>query len=191
MTGWGAHGLDQVQWALGMDDSGPVEVWTEGPRMEPPTYSAPESADRGNRLCSQARVFFRYANGVVLELGDGPPGGAVFVCERGQVKINRGVCESDPHELLEDTIRNRPRDVNESHLQNWLDCIRSRARPVADVEIGHRSATVCHLGNIARWTGRRLRWDPVAERFPDDAEANTYLDRERRAPWTLAAPGAA
>lgn len=189
MTGWGAHGLDQIQWALGMDHSGPVELWTEGPAWDPPTYSASEAAERGNRLCSQSRVFFKYANGVTVETGDAPMGGAVFRCERGTVKINRGVCESDPHELIEETIRNRPQGVNESHLKNWLDCIKTRGTPVADVEIGHRSATVCHLGNIARWTGRRLRWDPVAERFPDDADANRYLDRERRAPWVLPATG--
>jgi len=183
MTGWGAHGLDQVQWALGMDLSGPVEVWSEGPPLSPPTYSAPEPADRGNRLCSAAPVRMRYANDVVVELGDGPQGGAIFIGDRGTVKINRGVCESDPHELIEAAIQNRPRGVNESHLRNWLEAIRTRTPPVADVEIGHRSATVCHLGNIARWTGRRLRWDPVAERFPDDAEANRFLDRERRKPW--------
>jgi hypothetical protein len=70
-------------------------------------------------------------------------------------------------------------------MRNWLDCIKSRQRPVADVEIGHRSATVCHLGNIARWSGRRLRWDPVQEKFPDDSEANAYLDRPRRKPYEL------
>ena len=71
------------------------------------------------------------------------------------------------------------------HMQNWFDCIRSRQRPVADVETGHRSATVCHLGNIARWTNRKLRWDPVQEIFPGDAEANGYLDRIRRKPYEL------
>lgn len=185
MTGWGAHGFDQVQWALGMDESGPVEVWTEGPKMEPPTYTAPEPKARGDTLCSVPKVFMRYANDVVMELGDGPDGGAVFISDRGSVRINRNALESDPDELVEDLLRNRPRGVNEDHVANWIDCVRSRARPVADVEIGHRSATVCHLGNIARWVGRRLRWDPVKEVFPDDAEANRYLDRERRAPWGL------
>jgi predicted dehydrogenase len=187
MTGWGAHGLDQIQWALGMDDSGPVEVWTEGPPHEPPTYSTAESAERGNRLCSQRKVYFRYANGVVVEPGDAPMGGAVFIGSKGTVKINRGVCESEPHELIEATIRDRPKGVNESHQKNWLDCLRTRAKPVADVEIGHRTASMCHLGNIARWTGRKLRWDPVKEVFPDDAEANRFLDRERRKPWVLEA----
>lgn len=185
MTGWGAHGLDQVQWALGMDDSGPVEIWSEGPRFNPPTYAAPEPKKRGDDLCSEPRVFFKYANGVVVELGNGPDGGAIFECEKGRVTINRNALESDPDELVEEVLRNRPRGVNEGHIAQWIECIRSRARPVADVEIGHRSATVCHLGNIVRWVGRKLRWDPVAERFPDDAEANAYLDRVRRAPWVL------
>jgi hypothetical protein len=63
--------------------------------------------------------------------------------------------------------------------------MKTRAKPVADVEIGRRSITVCHLGNIARWVGRRLRWDPVKEEFPDDPEANALLDRPRRAPYQL------
>lgn len=68
---------------------------------------------------------------------------------------------------------------------NWLACIKSRQRPNADIEIGHRSATVCHLGNIARWTNRKLRWDPIQEHFLADAEADRYLDRPRRKPYVL------
>ncbi len=72
-----------------------------------------------------------------------------------------------------------------NHILNWLECAKSRAKPVADVAIAHRSVTLGHLGNIARWTGRKLRWDPVQEIFPDDAEANKYLDYERRKPYVL------
>ena len=183
MTGWGAHGFDQVQWALGMDESGPVEVWTEGPKLEPPAYDKPESKDRGDKLCSAAGVFFRYADGVVMELGNANMGGAIFVGEKGKVTINRGICESDPDELAIEALRKRPANFNDNHLKNWLDCIKSRAKPVADVETGHRSATVCHLGNIARWTSRKLQWDPVKEQFVGDQEANQFLDRERRKPW--------
>ncbi len=183
MTGWGAHGFDQVQCALGMDESGPVEVWTEGPKFDPPTYDQPESKDRGDKLCSAAKVFFRYANGVVMEPGNPNMGGAIFIGEKGKVTINRGMCESDPDELAIDALRKRPANFNDNHQKNWLDCIKSRAKPVADVETGHRSATVCHLGNIARWTGRKLQWDPVAEQFVGDLEANQFLDRERRKPW--------
>lgn len=75
--------------------------------------------------------------------------------------------------------------VSDHHLQNWIDCIKSRKRPVADVEIGHRTATVCHLGNIARWTGRRLHWDPKKELFRGDDAANALLQRPRRKPFQL------
>lgn len=185
MTGWGAHGFDQVQWALGMDESGPVEIWTEGPKFNPPTYTVAEPKTRGDGICNAPKVFMRYANGVVMELANGPDGGAIFEGEKGRVTINRNALESDPDGLVEDVLRNRPRGVNEGHIANWLACIRTRARPVADVETGHRSATVCHLGNIARWTGLRLKWDPVKEVFPDDADANKYLDRDRRKGWGL------
>jgi hypothetical protein len=72
-----------------------------------------------------------------------------------------------------------------NHHQDWLDCILSRKRPIADVEIGARSVTVCHLGNLAYWNRRTLHWDPQAWRFVGDDQANTWLDRERRDPWQL------
>lgn len=187
MTGWGSHGFDQVQWALGMDASGPIEVWTEGPVFNPPTYAKPESKSRGDKICSVPKVFFRYAKDIVMELADGPAGGAVFIGDKGKITINRGACESDPPELVEEALGKRPRGFNDNHLKNWLDCIKTREKPIADVEIGHRSATVCHLGNIARLTGRNLRWDPAKEVFVDDKEANGYLDRSRRKPWELPA----
>ncbi|MBE3123582.1 MAG: gfo/Idh/MocA family oxidoreductase, partial [Planctomycetes bacterium] len=71
------------------------------------------------------------------------------------------------------------------HYRNFIDCVRTRQPPAAPVEIGHRSATLCHLGNIAMRLKRRLRWDPEAERFPDDADANRLLGRAKRGPWSL------
>lgn len=184
VTGWGAHGYDQIQCALGMDDTGPVEIWTEGGKFDPPTYTKSESKERGDKICREPKVSFRYANGVLVEPGDeATMGGAVFYGEKGRVAIARGKCESDPDELAIDALRKRPANFNDNHQKNWLDCIKSRARPIADVEAGHRSSTVCHLVNIARWTGRKLRWDPVKEEFIGDKDANQYLDRERRKPW--------
>jgi predicted dehydrogenase len=196
MTGWGSHGFDMIQMALGMDNSGPEEIWVEGDKLIPPTYTAAESKARGDKLCSVPKVFFRYPNGVVMELADSLPDkvfesnrvpgfGGIFICEKGVLKIDRGRVESSPDEIAEDLTSKRPRGFNDSHIRNWLDCIKSRKNPNADIEIGHRSATVCHLGNIARYLGRRLKWDPVKEVFLDDPEANTWLDRERRKPWTL------
>jgi predicted dehydrogenase len=178
MTNWGAHGVDQIQWALGTDDTGPIEI-------------KPLSSG------SNGEVAMRYASGVpvnfVLRQDHGPMGGAVFVCEKGKLEINRNKFSSNPREIAANLLKQL--DVPEEerkwsdklalwqarwHMQNWLDCIRTRNRPVADVEIGHRSITVCHLANIARLAGRSLRWDPAREEFPDDKAANSYLERPRR-----------
>jgi len=187
MTGWGAHGLDQVQWALGMDEGGPIEVWTEGEPFDPPTYTEPESRGRGDRECSHPKIFFRYPGGITMELGSGNPGGAIFIGEKGKIEIFRGRVTSNPEEIAKEPIRDDEIHLyqSNSHMGNWIECMKTRERCVADVEIGHRSSTVCHLGNIARWAGRRLKWDPVKEIFPDDPEANEYLDRKRRKPYTL------
>lgn len=185
MTGWGSHGLDQVQWALGMDHTGPVEVWTEGGAFRPPTYEAAELSARGDKLCSVPTVFFRYANGVVVELGDGPAGGAIFHGEKGKLTIDRGRIESSPEGIAEAALKEKPAGFRDYHLKNWLECVRSRQKPIADVETGHRTATVCHLGNIARRLGRKLVWNPEKEVFPNDTEANQHLDRTRRNPWQL------
>jgi len=144
----------------------------------------------------------RYANGVevnfVLEPGHGPMGGAVFVCENGKLEINRNKFTSNPPEIAE--ALKKQVDVEEEerkwsdqlalwqarwHMQNWLDCIRDRVLPVADVEIGHRSVTVCHLANITRALGRELRWDPVREKFANDEAADALLDRPRRQGFEL------
>jgi predicted dehydrogenase len=183
MTGWGAHGLDQIQWALGMDQSGPVEVWTDPRKFDPPTYSKPEPRKRGDQICAIPNVLFRYANGVTVHLDKGSQGGGVFIGERGKIEISRGKVTSNPPEIAEEIKKSAGKDEN--HVVNWIHCMKTRARPNADVEIGHRSATVCHLGNIARWAGRRLRWDPVKEIFPDDPAANGYVDRVRRKPYVL------
>lgn len=190
MTNWGAHGVDQIQWALGMDDTGPVKTW-------PIAFDTPIKPGQ-----FASGIGMRYANGVevkfVIEQGHGPMGGAVFVCEKGKLEINRNKFTSNPPEIAE-ALRKQV-DVAEEerkwsdqlalwqarwHMQNWLDCIRSRELPVADVEIGHRSITVCHLANITRASGRELSWDPVKERFIDDVAANGLLDRERRKGFEL------
>ena len=75
--------------------------------------------------------------------------------------------------------------VARPHIQNWIDCVKTRSEPNAPVEFGHRSATICHLAGIARQLGRKLNWDPNREIFPDDEEANSLLDRPRRSGWEL------
>ena len=194
MTGWGAHGFDMVQLALGMDEGGPVELWTEGPKFQSVTYTQAESNKRGDETTNSPKVFFRYPGDIVMELvekapnGKKPPSfGGVFVGEKGTFTIDRGRISSDPEDLAINIMSKRPKGYDSSHISNWLSCIKSRKTPNADVEIGHRSATVCHLGNIARYLGRKLKWDPVKEQFPGDAEANSYLDRARRKGYELPA----
>jgi len=163
----GAHHYDIAQWCLGMDGSDPVEII---PPLDP-------KAGHG--------VIYRYANGVVMIHGG--PSGCTFTGSEGTLRIDRGHLTSDPAEIVKRPIGEK--DVHlersEGHHRNWLDCIRSRKRPVADVEIGARSVAITILGNLAYWNRRPLRWDPVKWEFIGDSEANTWLDRERRDPWKL------
>ncbi|MBM3335961.1 Gfo/Idh/MocA family oxidoreductase [Candidatus Sumerlaeota bacterium] len=185
MTGTGAHTLDIVHWALGADHTGPVEVWAEGGKLEPVVYSAPEDRNRGDAHCSRGhQVAFRYANGVTMKLDDATQDW-VFLGDKGKMTIANEKITTDPPEIAAEALKGVKKDGPASHLQNWLDCIKSRERPNADVEIGHCSTTVCHLGNIARWVGRKLRWDHEKEIFPGDDEANGYLERPMRKPYEL------
>jgi hypothetical protein len=174
-----------------MDESGPVEVWTEGDPFNPPTYTQPGSRSEGTKICEVPTVHFRYDNGVQLTLSGGPGGGAIFQGTDGTIRIDRSYVGSDPPEIVNDAKKRagfQRQGDTEEHLADWIACIKSRRRPVADVAIGHRSTTVCHLGNIARWTGRRLRWDPQQEQFVGDADANRLLARDQRSPYEIPDP---
>ena len=178
MTNWGAHGLDQIQWTLGMSETGPVELW--------PLDDAPKGA-----------LAFRYANGVTVRLVM-PPGelnaGAVFVGTKARIEIVRNNFRTDPPRLVKELPP--PEEVQKwrdevalwqarYHVQEWLECMRSRRRPSADAEVGHRSVSLCHLAGITRRLGRRLRWNPEAERFEGDGEAGALLARPRRKGYEL------
>jgi len=191
LVNWGCHGLSMVHWALDMDHSGPVEIWVEpAEKLEPVVYHLPEKRDRGDAACSRTIINYRYANGVVLRLSSIDPrlgGGATFIGERGRITIFRDGYECDPPGLDEDPL---PPDAtrvyhSDDHMKNFFDCVVSRKDPIMTVEAGHSVATLCHLGNIARWLGRRLRWDPLKELFPGDDEANAYLDIPRRKGYEL------
>lgn len=168
MCGWGAHGYDQLQWALGMDNSGPVAVEADG-------------------NVGDARVRWWYANGVEVETGDAPKPGGQFFCERGQINIDRNRFNIMPEGLKRELLRgvDVAETPEENHMKNFLDCIRLRRKPNADVEIGQRSVSVAHLANIARWVGGKLLWDPEAERFTNSERANEHLDREHRQGYKL------
>jgi predicted dehydrogenase len=185
MGNWGGHAFDQVQWALGTDATGPVEVLVGGPPLDPPRYTQPEPKDRFDAACKQPPLSFRYANGTVLELSTGAISGAIFIGDKGKVEIRRGSVHSNPVDLIENMQVADGPEPGRVHIENWIDCMQSGALPVADVEIGHRSITITHLGNIGRLLGRNLRWDPVVERFIGDEAANQLLDRPRRKGYEL------
>lgn len=209
ITGWGAHGLDQVQWALGIEDSGPVEVWPH-PDETPP-------AD-GEHMGPTCPVSYRFADGAVLKLdGQGPGGGALFEGENGSILLDRGkfeVVAGNKAEILagmDELAESHPADDGvgevadadgwvhlynstkssthpgrgdtDTHMGNWAYCIRSRKPPIESVSSGHHACILCHLGNIARWTMRPLQWNPDAEEFVNDPEANAYLKRGMREGW--------
>ncbi|HZT81493.1 MAG TPA: Gfo/Idh/MocA family oxidoreductase [Gemmataceae bacterium] len=182
MTDWGAHHNDIAQWGLGMDDSGPVAVWGMGapPDKRPNCYNC--------HPIFQAR--FTYANGAELVCTDRGENGVRFEGEKGQwIFVSRGRIAASDRKLLEEPL---PRDavrlyVSNNHMGNFLECVRTRKPTICTAEVGHRSVTVCHLGNIAIRSGKKLKWDPQAERFVGDDEANRWLSREMRAPWKLEA----
>ncbi|NCX98364.1 MAG: gfo/Idh/MocA family oxidoreductase [Planctomycetia bacterium] len=189
MTDWGAHGLDMAQWGLGMDDTGPDEVWVEGEPFQP-QRSTPEQPGGRQKGPSTPKVFMRYPGDILLEFAGGPQFGVTFVGEKGRLTLQRGGFKADPPDLAADpAVAVEP---GPDHHQNWLDCIKSRQDPVANVEVGQRSTSLGHLANIARWvsgltgeTGKRLRWDAAAERFTNSDEANRFLARPARAGYTL------
>ena len=175
MTDLGAHHFDIAQWGLGMDKSGPIEII-------PPT-----DPSKG------IGVRYIYANGVEMIHGgykdqDGVDrGGVHFIGENGVIHVDRGQLRSWPENIVTDPLGTSEKGLFQSpgHHQNWYDCIKSREKPICDVEIGARSATVCHLGNLAYWNGRKLKWDPERWHFVNDKEADTWRDRKRRDPWSL------
>jgi predicted dehydrogenase len=187
LTSNAVHAFDVVQWGLGMDHSGPLEI------TPPETGKAPV-------------LTYKYAGGTLLQVVPWrldprqvlvPQGwaentrlqafGAVFVGDRGWIHVGReGYLAAYPAEILRQPSgrERRARPVT-NHHQNWLDSIRARQRPACDVEKGCRSTMVAHLGCIAHRMRRPLRWDPVREEFAGDEEANRMLARSMREPWRL------
>ena len=175
VTNWGAHHLDIAQWGIGADDGGPVEITGQG---EFPKTGLFTTATRVHFECT-------YADGVKLTCKTGG-GGTRFEGTDGWVYVNRGRLDAEPKSLLKEKIG--PNEIHlyesASHKGNFLECVKERKRCIADVEIGHRSASICHLGNIAMLLNRTVKWDPKTETFPDDDEANRMTWRPARAPWS-------
>ena len=177
LTNWGAHHLDVAQWGLGMDDSGPVAIVGTAEYRDDHLYDVPERCE----------VIYTYANGVRLICGQSQRGGTTFEGDKGTIHVDRKRLESDPADLVERALAETDVHlyVSDDHHANWLECIRTRKPPICDVAIGHRSASVCHLGNIAIRAGRPIAWDPSKEEIVGDPEAAAMLARPYRSPWTL------
>jgi predicted dehydrogenase len=181
VTNWGAHQLDITQWGIGADDSGPLEVEGRGKR----------NATGLHDVFYDVHVDYTYAGGVKVELRSSG-NGVRFQGTEGWIYVSRARLDAQPKSVLSsrigpDEIHLAPKGAGGTHMEIWLDCIRTRnSRALnAPVEVGHRSSTVCHLANIAMELGRKLKWDPVKEQFIDDDEANRMTWRPMREPWRL------
>jgi predicted dehydrogenase len=169
VTDWGAHMFDIVQWALDMDNSGPVEV------------IPPDGAEYKN-------LTFRYANGTTMTHEKWEWNNAIhFIGTTGEIKVQRQKIETTPAGLATQVIGETEKHVYKStnHYKDFLEAMRKRSRPICDVEIGHRTASVCNIANIAYELKRPLKWNPKKETFKKDKEANALLGRKLRPEWAI------
>ncbi|MGQ9525769.1 MAG: Gfo/Idh/MocA family protein [Armatimonadota bacterium] len=181
VTDWGAHHNDIAQWGLGMDRSGPIRVESVG---KLPSTTGPNCFN----VHTEFDITYTYPNGVTLLCTNKGENGVLFEGDEGWIFVSRGTIRASDQKLLTDPLpANAERlYVSNDHMGNFIDCIRTRKQPICEPEIGHRSVTVCHIGNISlRLGGRKLTWDPKRERFTNDAEANKMLSRPMRKPWKL------
>lgn len=194
ITGWGAHHLDTAHWGMGTEFTGPVEVEAEAAFPTSGLWNV-----HGDFM-----VEARYANGAVMHVSGEYPNGVKFIGTEGWIFVTRGnyaVTASDPVAQEENTkvldasdpaILTSEIAEDEIHLHHaeeqhgdWLNSILTREPPVAPVEVAHRSCSACLVSHIAMKLQRRLYWDPEAERFRNDDEANAMLSRPERTPYGL------
>jgi len=179
ITGWGSHHNDIAQWGMGTEYTGPVEIEAQAEFPRDGLWD----------VHGRFRIEYTYAHGVKLICADNKKNkqGVFFEGTEGWVYVRRGFIDANPKSVLSSTIG--PGEIHlyqsNNHKANFLECIKSRQETVAPVEIGHRSCTVCLLGDIAMRLGRKLKWDPKLERFVNDEEANRMLSRPMRSPWRL------
>jgi predicted dehydrogenase len=196
ITGWGSHHIDSAHWGMGMEKSGPVEVWGHA-----------EFPKKG--LWDVHGIFKTealYADGVKMIVSNELPNGIRFEGSEGWLFVSRGdaqVTSSDPNAkkeyakkldagnpaLLTSVIgRNEFHfTVSKQHHGNWLESIRDNKEPIAPVEEAHRSCSACLVHHIAMKLGRKVYWDPLTEKFKNDDEANAMLSRPQRNPYLLQA----
>ncbi len=177
LTDWGAHINDVAQWGNDTEYTGPVSVEGWGDFPPDGLYNAAVDFE----------VSYEYANGVRLICKSGTPG-IRFEGSAGWIECKWDSFACHPESLQTEKIG--PEEIHlrtcpEREQRDFLNCVKSRAKTYYPVEVGHRSVSVCHIGNIAMKLGRKLHWDPDRERFVNDPEADRYLSRAMREPWTL------
>ncbi len=195
ITGWGAHHFDIVNWGLGYEYTGPIEV------------SAKAQFPAAGNLWDVHGPFESeniYADGVKVIASNSYPNGVKFVGSDGWIFVSRGnyaatandpaslaknskaLDASDPKILSSIIGENEIRFVDsKDHHGNWLEAIQTRQQPITPIEVGHRACTVCLLNHTAMKLKRKLFWDPVKERFQNDDQANATLSRPQRWPYVL------
>ncbi len=178
ITDWAGHHCDIAQWGMGYERGGPIEVAGKGKRPQDGLYTT----------FNEYEFECLYGNGVKMIVSSAAPeSGVRFEGDDGWVFVGRHRIDAHRKDLLSSVIGPNEIHLYESknHRQNFVDCIKSRAETVAPVEIGHRSISIGHLGVIAMHLQRKLKWDPKEERFVDDPEADRWLSRSMRSPWSL------
>jgi predicted dehydrogenase len=209
MTDWGAHHLDIAQWALGMDGSGPSEIEVlkaTPPSKEPnefnchPNFHVQYSYPHGVKVIAMSGGGTD-AGELVDQNGNVPVGrdkkprnvgpdenGLLITGEDGRLFVGRSFIAASDKKLLAEPLKEDPKLYDgrpTNHMANFFDCIRSGKKPICSVDIGASSVIVCHLGVIALRSGKKLSWDPKAQKFIGDDEANKMLSRPYREPWKL------
>jgi hypothetical protein len=193
ITGWGAHHVDCAHWAMDTEYTGPIEISGHA--------DFPKSGLWNVHGLFQTEGI--YANGVKMIISNEIPNGIKFEGTKGWIFVTRGdyrASSSDPIPAnkekpltaSDDKIINSVIGANEINLYrsteqhgNWLDCIKTRLQPISPVEVGHRSCSTCLLHHVAMKLKRKINWDPMNERFINDDEANSMLNRPHRFPYEI------
>jgi predicted dehydrogenase len=183
MTNWGAHHLDIARWFL--NETAPLGVAAFGGRY---------AIHDGGETPDLQEVIYRFPKAIVTwttrEICEGQKFDLLAMGTKGVLSITRSKFNITPEVVkgkpLMEAVEVKGNNLDEAHMRNFLDCVKSRQRPNGDVEEGHRSAVMCHLGNIATRLNRTVQWDGAKQEITGDGEASGMMARPYRAPWKLA-----
>jgi len=192
ITGWGTHHVDSAHWGMDTEYTGPIEVWAKAEFPKSGLWNVHGSFTSHGT----------YANGVKMTISTELPNGIKYIGTEGWIFVTRGAYKASPNEptvpnqkalsasdprIIESVIG--PNEINlyrsNEHHGNWLECIQTRKQPITPVEVGHRACSTCLIHHIAMKLPRKLQWDPMNEKFINDDEANSLLNRQHRYPYLV------